>query len=50
MKSRQERHPELTPEQNLDYAQKVFAKLKATDPANAGGGKVPKPPKKKQGA
>ena len=38
MKSRQEKHPELTPEQNLDYAQKVFVKLKATDPASAGGG------------
>ena len=50
MKSRMEKHPELTPEQNSDYAQKVFAKLKATDPASAGGGKVPKPPKKKQGA
>jgi hypothetical protein len=45
-----EKHPELTPEQNSDYAQKVFAKLKAADPASAGGGKAPKPPKKKQGA
>ncbi len=51
MKSRQEKHPELTPEQNLDYAQKVYAKLKADDPSSsAGSGKTPKPPKKKQGA
>ena len=50
MRSRLEKHPELTPEQNSDYAQKVFAKLKAADPASAGGGKAPKPPKKKQGA
>ncbi|MFN0080826.1 MAG: hypothetical protein ACKVY0_30530 [Prosthecobacter sp.] len=50
MKSRQEKHPELTPEQTSDYAQKVFAKLKASDPSSAGGGKTPKPPKKKQGA
>lgn len=46
MKSRMEKHPEQTPEQNASYAQKVFAKLKAADT------KVPKtskPSKTKQG-
>lgn len=47
LKSRQEKHPELTPEQNSDYARKVFDKLKATDQS---GSKNPKPQKKKQGA
>jgi hypothetical protein len=55
MKSRLEKHPELTPEQNADYAQKVFAKLKATDQPSSGNSssarppKTAKPPKKKQG-
>jgi hypothetical protein len=51
MKSRLEKHPELTPEQNADYAKKVFAKLKATDQPNSGAKppKTGKPPKKKQG-
>ena len=49
MKSRLEKHPELTPEQNADYAQKVFAKLKATDQPSAKPPKTTKPPKKKQG-
>ncbi len=55
MKSRLEKHPELTPEQNADYAQKVFAKLKATDQPSSGNSssakppKSGKPPKKKQG-
>jgi hypothetical protein len=51
IKSRLEKHPELTAEQNADYAQKVFAKLKANDQSD-GGSKPPKtakPPKKKQG-
>lgn len=46
LKSRLEKHPELTPEQNSDYARKVFAKIKASDQSP----KAPKPPKKKTGA
>jgi len=46
VKSRMEKHPESTPEQNSAYAQKVFAKLKATDTPSS---KTPKPPKRKQG-
>ncbi|HBJ84894.1 MAG TPA: hypothetical protein DDZ88_13700 [Verrucomicrobiales bacterium] len=46
LKSRLEKHPELTPEQNSDYARKVFTKIKATDQSP----KTPKPPKKKTGA
>jgi hypothetical protein len=55
VKSRLEKHPELTPEQTADYAQKVFAKLKATDQPSSGNSssakppKTAKPPKKKQG-
>ncbi len=48
MHARVEKHPELTPEQNQEYAQKVFAKIKASD--TPGAAKSPKPPKKKQGA
>ena len=48
MHARVEKHPELTPEQNQDYAQKVFAKIKASD--TPGAAKSPKSPKKKQGA
>ncbi|MES2597589.1 MAG: hypothetical protein V4662_19735 [Verrucomicrobiota bacterium] len=53
LKSRMEKHPEMTPEQNSDYAKKVFAKIKATDQPSSGGAKTPKSgkvPKKKQGA
>lgn len=51
MRSRVESHPELTPEQNADYARKVFAKIKASDTPGAGiSPKSAKPPKKKQGA
>ncbi len=51
LRARVEKHPELTPEQNADYARKVFAKIKATDQSSAGGAtKTPKPSKKKQGA
>jgi hypothetical protein len=46
LKSRLEKHPELTPEQNSEYARKVFAKIKASDQSP----KLPKPPKKKTGA
>ncbi|MEZ5385640.1 MAG: hypothetical protein R3F13_08995 [Prosthecobacter sp.] len=46
IRARTEQHPELTPEQNADYAQKIFAKIKASDSS----AKSPKPPKKKQGA
>ena len=46
-----EKHPEFTQEQNSDYAQKVFAKLKATDQPNSSTNtkqtKTGKPPKKK---
>lgn len=54
MKARMEKHPELTQEQNTDYAQKVFAKLKASDSSSSGSSsakppKSGKPPKKKQG-
>jgi hypothetical protein len=47
MKSRAEKHPELTPEQKMDYAQKIIAKLKAADQPDT---KNAKPQKKKQGA
>lgn len=51
IRARVEKHPELTPEQNSDYARKEFAKIKAADQPSAGGGiKTPKPSKKKQGA
>lgn len=52
MKSRLEKHPELTPEQNADYAKKVFAKLKASDESSTSAKppKTGKPPKKKQGS
>lgn len=51
MRSRVESHPELTPEQNADYARKVFAKIKANDTPGLGvSPKSAKPPKKKQGA
>jgi hypothetical protein len=33
VRARMEKHPELTQEQNSDYAQKVFAKIKASDSA-----------------
>jgi hypothetical protein len=53
MKSRLEKNPNLSPEENADYAQKVIAKLKATDQSNSGANskaaKSGKPPKKKQG-
>lgn len=49
--ARIEKHPEFTQEQNSDYAQKVFAKLKATDQPNSSTNtkqtKTGKPPKKK---
>ncbi len=51
LKARIEKHPEFTQEQNSDYAQKVFAKLKATDQPNSSTNtkqtKTGKPPKKK---
>lgn len=51
LKARMEKHPEFTQEQNSDYAQKVFAKLKATDQPNSSTNtkqtKTGKPPKKK---
>ena len=51
MKSRLEKHPELTPDQTSDYAQKVFAKLNAADSSSTSGSvKTPKPSKKRQGA
>jgi hypothetical protein len=52
MKSRLEKHPELTAEQNADYAKKVFAKLKASDESSSSAKppKTGKPPKKKQGS
>ncbi len=52
MKSRLEKHPELTPEQNADYARKVYAKLKASDSSSTSAKppKSTKPPKKKQGS
>ncbi|MCB1278894.1 hypothetical protein [Prosthecobacter sp.] len=51
IRDRVEKHPELTPEQNADYARKVFARIKATDQPAAGGVvKTPKTSKKKQGA
>lgn len=51
MKSRLEQHPELTPEQNSDYARKIFAKIKSGDqPGSSTNIKPAKPPKKKQGA
>lgn len=54
LKSRIEKHPELTPAQTADYAQKAFAKIKSADQSASGGGsskiKTSKPPKNKQGA
>lgn len=52
VRSRVEKHPEMTPEQNSAYAQKIFAKIKATDQGSSS--KAPKtaraPKKPKQGA
>lgn len=51
VKARVEKHPEMTPEQNSAYAQKVFAKIKAADPGASRAPKTGKPAKKtKQGA
>lgn len=51
VRARMEKHPELTQEQNSDYAQKVFAKIKASDSSSSvKTPKTGKPPKKKQGA
>lgn len=55
MKSLVEKHPKPTPEQNADYARKVFAKIKAADGQSAAGStakpaKSGRPPKNKQGA
>ncbi len=51
LKARMEKHPEMTAEQNSDYARKAFAKIKASDSAgSAKTSKTGKPPKKKQGA
>lgn len=54
VKERMEKHPEMTPEQNSAYAQKMFAKIKAADqPGSTTATKQPKvakTPRKKQGA
>jgi len=52
LKSRIEKHPELTPAQTSDYAQKAFAKIKSADQSTSGSKspKTAKSPKNKQGA
>ena len=54
MKSQMTKHPELSSAQNAEYAQKIFAKIKASDSSSDGfsskSSKSSKPPKKKQGA
>lgn len=51
VRSRVEKHPEMTPEQNSAYAQKVFAKIKASDQGSVKTPKTSRQPKKpKQGA
>ncbi|MGV3660727.1 MAG: hypothetical protein ACO1TE_11105 [Prosthecobacter sp.] len=49
VQSRVEKRPELTNEQQAAYAQKIFAKLKATDQPSAKQPKTGKTPKIKQG-
>lgn len=53
MKTHVQKRPELTPEQNAAYAQKVFARIKESDQPSASGSAKPpkgsKPAKKKQG-
>ncbi len=49
VQSRVEKRPELTNEQQAAYAQKIFAKLKATDQGSPKQPKTPKTPKNKQG-
>lgn len=46
VRSRMEKHPEMTPEQTSSYAQKIFAKIKASDSRAP---KPSKPSKTKQG-
>lgn len=51
VRARAEKHPEMTAEQNSAYAQKVFARIKASDPGTGKPAKAAKTPKKpRQGA